>query len=428
MRVLIINRHIPPEFSSSLITVMEGMSGALARSGHQVSYLGWTHEPQRKTNYVRGGFTYSRWTFFMDPKKGSLRSNLQGIRDTYREYKKLRAVDPPDMINLHESRLPWRILRETRKSNTPVLYTFHASVAWEYRFDFRREMEMAVRDAAGFLRRWKLRARFWPNYWWLRYHEKNALKKSDRVLVASRFVAGQVQRLYGRRFARTITPKIVILPFGGDYQKFQPKISATRREGDTIQIVRLFCLRRLTWRMGLEDLVAAAGIIRRENPELNFQLTIGGKGPLAGLLAEQIRELGLDEVVRLAGFIPDEELPAFYRSQDIFVLPTRELEGFGLVLLEAMASGLPVVGSDAGAIPEVLEGAPLSYSFRGGYVPDLAHKLTQSITDYQATRRAGGTDQLKENLANFVREKYNWDNYGRALVELARDWAQSKKK
>src|SRR5207249_11624167 len=56
------------------------------------------------------------------------------------------------------------------------------------------------------------------------------------------------------------------------------------------------------------------------------------------------------------GFIPDETLPSYYHAADVFVLPTRELEGFGLVTVEALACGTPVLGTPVGATPEVLSG------------------------------------------------------------------------
>ena len=66
-------------------------------------------------------------------------------------------------------------------------------------------------------------------------------------------------------------------------------------------------------------------------------------------------QLGLDKHVTFLGFVPDADLPRYYQAADVFVLPTRELEGFGLVTAEALACGTPVLGTPVGATPELLE-------------------------------------------------------------------------
>ena len=88
----------------------------------------------------------------------------------------------------------------------------------------------------------------------------------------------------------------------------------------------------------------------------HVELTIGGEGPLRKDLTGLIRELGLQNRVGLAGHVPDAELARFYSSADWFVLPTAALEGFGLVILESLSCGTPVLGTRVGAIPEVLSG------------------------------------------------------------------------
>jgi glycosyltransferase involved in cell wall biosynthesis len=83
-------------------------------------------------------------------------------------------------------------------------------------------------------------------------------------------------------------------------------------------------------------------------------VAIAGVGPEGDALKALCHELGLDQHVRFLGRLPDEQLPALLRAADLFVLPTRSMEGFGLVTIEAMACGATVVGTDNGATPEIL--------------------------------------------------------------------------
>jgi glycosyltransferase involved in cell wall biosynthesis len=83
------------------------------------------------------------------------------------------------------------------------------------------------------------------------------------------------------------------------------------------------------------------------------QLVVAGAGYLAEDLRRRADELGVAEAVVFPGFVADDDLPELYRAADLFVLPTLEMEGFGIVTVEAFASGVPVVATPVGANPEV---------------------------------------------------------------------------
>jgi glycosyltransferase involved in cell wall biosynthesis len=96
-----------------------------------------------------------------------------------------------------------------------------------------------------------------------------------------------------------------------------------------------------------------------------WRLAIVGAGPARDRLDVLVRRLGLADRVSFEGEIPSVRLPAFYRELDVLVLPSRSqpnwVEQFGRVLIEAMACGVPVVGSDCGEIPSVVEDAGLIF-------------------------------------------------------------------
>lgn len=109
------------------------------------------------------------------------------------------------------------------------------------------------------------------------------------------------------------------------------------------------CIAKLSETKGLLDLVRAASLLREALPEAHY--LVAGRGELRPRLEAWIGELGLSGVFHLLGFRSD--VTSLLRGSDLLVLPSR-LEGFGLVLLEAMETGLPVVGTRVGAIPEVV--------------------------------------------------------------------------
>ncbi|MFQ3629796.1 MAG: glycosyltransferase, partial [Cyanobacteriota bacterium] len=83
-------------------------------------------------------------------------------------------------------------------------------------------------------------------------------------------------------------------------------------------------------------------------------LAIAGKGPLRQGLEQQAAELGLQNHVQFLGFLPEADLPLAYQAADLTVMPSLSLEGFGLVLLESLASGTPALCTPVGGMPEVL--------------------------------------------------------------------------
>jgi glycosyltransferase involved in cell wall biosynthesis len=155
--------------------------------------------------------------------------------------------------------------------------------------------------------------------------------------------------------------KLCVIPGGVDIEEFKP--SDSREETSFIrkklklkeEIPLLLTVRRLEQRMGLENLIFAAGILCRRNPELKFQMVIIGKGRLEDRLAQLILKQEVSQCVQLVGLVSRETLPLYFRCADLFVLPTIAIEGFGLVTAEALSSGIPVMGTPVGATKEILK-------------------------------------------------------------------------
>jgi glycosyltransferase involved in cell wall biosynthesis len=141
-------------------------------------------------------------------------------------------------------------------------------------------------------------------------------------------------------------------------------------------------------------------------------LLIVGSGRLEGRLREVAREAGIEGDVRFPGSVPDEALPDYYRAADLFVLPSRGLEAFGLVTLEALASGLPVVGTDVGGTGEILR--PLDPRLVTGTGPEaLATAIERAHRD---GLRAPG---FSERCRAYALERFPWE---RAVDALERSY------
>jgi glycosyltransferase involved in cell wall biosynthesis len=158
---------------------------------------------------------------------------------------------------------------------------------------------------------------------------------------------------------------------------------------------RLLCVARLVPRKGLEDLVAALS-----DPALAaYTLTIVGDGPLRSKLKTLARSLGVAHRVVFAGRLHGHELSECYGRADCFVLPSHA-ESCSMSLLEAMASGLPVVAARTGGIPEFIEDERNGKLFTAGDVRDLAAAVAWMF-ESDARRQGLGSANRERAIASF---------------------------
>jgi len=174
-------------------------------------------------------------------------------------------------------------------------------------------------------------------------------------LVGDRAARCVILSEYTRSELRQVSPaaaeRACLIPGGVDLQRFA-RGPAARPEWARDASPLLFTARRFSPRMGIVQLVEAMPAILERFPAA--ELALHGSGHLEDEIQGEIDRMGLGDRVRLLGAISDDELVRWYRSADLGILPTQELEGFGLTTVEALACGTPVVGTPAGATPEVL--------------------------------------------------------------------------
>jgi glycosyltransferase involved in cell wall biosynthesis len=237
-----------------------------------------------------------------------------------------------------------------------------------------------------------------------RWTERTVVSRAQRLIVLSDFMRRRVLDCH-----RVRADCIRMVPGGVDSEVFSPcqdrrSVRATLglEEGAFI----LFTVRNLVPRMGLSELIHAILRLRKEIHGL--LLLVGGSGPLRSELEAQVKTLGLDGCVRLIGFIPEAKLPDYYRAADLFVLPTAQLEGFGLVTVEALASGTPVFGTPIGATEEILD--------------KLDHSLVAKRADSESL--AVGIAALYRRFTTDPNWRVRLVEEGRALVLRDYTWAR----
>jgi glycosyltransferase involved in cell wall biosynthesis len=169
--------------------------------------------------------------------------------------------------------------------------------------------------------------------------------------------------------------------------------------------------------MGLENLLDAFAQIAPHHPEAC--LVIAGKGPLAKDLQAQAATLGLGSQIRFAGFISDDDLPSAYAAADFSIVPSDALEGFGLITLESLACGTPVLVTPIGGLPEAVAGLSPALVLSGCSRNDLAAGLEQGL--------AGNLPTASECRA-YAENLFAWPAIARRIMtvyqEAANDFAR----
>ena len=176
--------------------------------------------------------------------------------------------------------------------------------------------------------------------------EALAYRRFDTVIAASNVFAQEFASTWRQPAATSVR---VVHP-GVDCQRFIPldKSEARRSMGLGLDQPIVACVRRLEPRMGIDVAIRAMQLLP------DTQLVIAGTGSQGAYLRRLVEDLGLEARVHLLGRVHDDMLPSLYAAADVTVVPTRSLEGFGMVVLESMACGTPVVASEVGGLREAM--------------------------------------------------------------------------
>jgi phosphatidylinositol alpha-1,6-mannosyltransferase len=227
------------------------------------------------------------------------------------------------------------------------------------------------------------------------------------------------------RLSRALTPaaaaRLTQLHPGVDAAAFRPDPAARAAIRERYLLADrpvVVCVSRLVRRKGQDTLLRAWPAVIKQVPDA--ALLIVGAGPYGAALRQQSQRSGLTHSVHFTGPVPQAELPAHYAAGDVFSMPCRtrrgglDVEGLGIVYLEASAAGLPVVGGDSGGAPDAILAGETGYVVGGRDVAALSDRLIALLADPPVARAMG------EKGRAWVERDWSWDQTAtrlRALIE-----------
>lgn len=342
MRSLLVGKDWLPNIAGGMNRYFHGETYALPTVGVSGEAL---------VSALRDGQTAPLALHAMAAEGASLSERQRGARS----YMRAAMRQDFDVVHAHFALYAYPWIRDM-PSAMPLVYSFQGPFAAE-----------VAAEAKGLRTKVRILA--------AKHIEKAVYRRADRMITLSEAFRDIAHTDYD------VSPeKLRVIPGGVDRRPYlcaPESAEARERLGWPQDKTILFTVRRLARRMGLEGLIEAMTEVSRACP--NTLLFIGGKGRIADELAARIRALGLDEHVRLLGFVADDVLPLAYAAANITVVPTVALEGFGLVTVESLASGTPVMGTPVGGTREILSALGETLLFKAATPAAMADKLIAAI-------------------------------------------------
>jgi len=227
---------------------------------------------------------------------------------------------------------------------------------------------------------------------------RRAFNLADKLIAVSRASADLLSSL--------VPPeKIVVIPNGVDTERFSPRTPPSLNSNEKM----VLACGRLVKAKGFDLLIRAAAELK----SVQVKFVIVGTGKQKKELLKLARELEVEKKVIFLGSVPYEELPGVYASSDVVVVPSRK-EAASRVVLEAMASGKPVVASRTGGIKEFIRDGEWGFFFEPGNFRDLAQKLLTLLSDKKLALKMGRRGREEA-------EKYSWRNIATRTVAVYRN-------
>jgi glycosyltransferase involved in cell wall biosynthesis len=335
---------------------------------------------------------------FFSPSKESLGLFFKETRNSCFLAKGLARKVKFDLLCTHQSLVAIGPLLSREFKQIPLIHYFHSP--WHEEFLVKKREDSGKpgkknRAVALLMRR----------------IEKRILFRAARVIVLSEYMRDRALEIHNYTEDRAVK-----IPGGVDLDHYRlpTEGEAAAKEVEKLPTNKTIFLtvRNLVPRMGLETLLESfsqSRVLREKG-----LLLIGGRGFLENNLKAQVEGSSLQDTVHFLGYVPDEDLLQFYQASDFFVLPTRELEGFGLVILEAMASGTPVLGTPVGGIPEVIGLFDKRLIFDGTGWQDMRNKLEEVVERPDSFRFD------PQDCRAFVERNFSWKKAADAFEQEAK--------
>ena len=379
--------EFPPRIIGGLSTHVYHLSRSLDRKGVDVQLITCDF-PNATPQEINGGIRVSRvnssgiverdfmlWIYYMNSLMISKATEILN-KESF------------DIIHAHDWMVARAALEIKNLYNIPLVTTIHATEIGRNRgINFYHDYQKTIHNLENLL-----------------------ICHSERIICCSNYMLRHIETNFG-----ISTNLVSIIPNGVDTLLFHPTPNLRKsvfnlRQQHCIQNGKmLLYVGRLVREKGCDILIDAFKTLNHDTP--GTSLIIVGEGPLKQSLMNKVHQLGLQNHIHFMGFVDQQTLVAAYKSADVLVIPSL-YEPFGIVALEGMASGAPVVSSDVGGLSEVVENGFTGLKVTPGDRDSLVSAIRQVLEVPSLSRF------LKRNGYEYILKRYNWDLVAEKTVDI----------
>jgi len=373
MRVLMLTWEYPPRKVGGLSVHAYHLSRSLASVGVEVNVFTCSFPGQPDVETPMSGLTIHRVDVYNYPSPDFLSWTVGMNHSLLNSIVPSQSLDAYDLVHAHD----WMVLPTAislkNLIGVPLVYSVH-STEYGRRRGVHTDFQRTIHETEG-----------WGTY------------ESSRVIVCSNYMRDHVCWLF-----RVPQDKVRVVPNGVEppAQAERPSVEYRRRYAADEEKVILF-VGRIVEEKGLNVLIGAIPLLLQSG--VGAKLLVVGDGYAADRMKKIAWDLGIYDRVLFTGYVEDSELKRIYGIADVLVVPSL-YEPFGIVAIEGMSKGVPVVVSDAGGLSEIV-----SHERTGLKVPpDNSVELSSAIRRVIVDRDLA--EMLKENAMNEVKVRFSWSS------------------
>lgn len=382
MRILMLSWEYPPKSVGGLSNHVYNLSHALNALGHEIHVITCEEGIAPVEQNDDGVFIHRVTPYRIDTEdftKWIMQLNFSMIEEGTRIIRKIGRID---IIHAHDWLSAYSAKALKWSFNIPMVCTIHATEEGRNN-GIRTDMQRYISSTE----------------WFLCY-------EAWKIVSCSHYMKTQISNIFNVE-----SEKIWVIPNGVDSKVFDfdfDWLSFRRQYALDYEKIVLFVGRHV-FEKGVHLLIdAVPGIISGYN---NTKVIIAGIGPMSEELKEKVRKMGLSNKVIFPGYMDDDNKNKLYKVADVAVFPSL-YEPFGIVALEAMAAGCPVVVSDTGGLAELVDHKYNGMKMINGLTESLKDNVIELLFNEELAR------YIKKNAENTVAEKYTWSKVAKLTANM----------
>ncbi|WP_108670797.1 glycosyltransferase family 4 protein [Peribacillus acanthi] len=386
LNILMLTWEFPPHIVGGLSRHVFGLSRALVDLGHNVHIVTVGLQGQCSDSVASGVHvhriemehwnesTFIEWVGYLNIKMGEKISNLfdLGIK--------------PDIIHAHDWLVGASAMAASQRWDIPLFATIHATENGRHN---------GIHNSVQFF---------------IHEQERRLIEQSDQLIVCSEYMKNELMEIFS-----TPSDKMAVIANGVEKNDI---LGSHKHNQIEEKVYSIFSWGRLVPEKGFDILIEATEILKSSNVDIN--VVIAGRGPMLETYRGMIQSRGLEKQIQLIGFIQDEMRNQLLNQCDLTVFPST-YEPFGIVALEAMISGKPVIVSETGGLKAIIKNCESGLLFKTGDALDLAQKIEYMMSHREVTSRMALKGQ------EVATKLFSWERVALQTAHLIKEFNLSKR-